>query len=266
MDQHLVPTLRHSRRARVHADAGQDGHRGRQLRERITVDRNFDVLTRSVSGVPSRRHVLRGLAGAGFVVGRVRLSDRAEAKQRKRKPKRRTGLCQKDGSPCHTPGKRCKQRYCLHAPFTIEANWPEQAGHAIVLFVPPEHATTGPAPYIHDGCKPDEYDCEGTYPFACVDGDDQTAGPKVTTINRRLPGSYEYWIELGATTVAGEATVSLKDSTGRVVRQWANPAGQISWHVFDVDGRDGRVTAIDALIDEALPVGAHDPSTHVCPV
>jgi hypothetical protein len=39
----------------------------------------------------------------------------------------------------------------------------------------------------------------------------------------------------------------------------------MSWHVFDVDGRDGHVTAIDALIDEALPGGAHDLNTHVCP-
>ena len=222
----------------------------------------FDTVARSLSGFRSRRTVLGGLAGAGLGWGVARLPGPAEAK---RKRKRRQGLCQKNGARCTKPGKRCQKRYCLNAPFTIEANWPEQAGHAIVLFVPPENATTGPAPYIHDGCKPDEYDCEGTYPFACVDGDDDVAGPKVTMIHRRLPGTYEYWIELGATSLAGEATVALKDGTGRVVRQWANPARQMSWHVFDVDGRDGRVTAIDGLIDEALPRGAHDPNTHVCP-
>jgi hypothetical protein len=222
----------------------------------------FDTVARSLSCFRSRRTVLGGLAGAGLGWGVARLPGPAEAK---RKRKRRQGLCQKNGARCTKPGKRCKKRYCLNAPFTIEANWPEQAGHAIVLFVPPENATTGPAPYIHDGCKPDEYDCEGTYPFACVDGDDDVAGPKVTMIHRRLPGTYEYWIELGATSLAGEATVALKDGTGRVVRQWANPARQMSWHVFDVDGRDGHVTAIDALIDEALPGGAHDLNTHVCP-
>ena len=211
------------------------------------------VLSRSLPSLPSRRHLLRGLAGMGLGWGAARLPEHAMARKRKPKPKPREGLCARDGSSCRRPGKTCKKTYCLSAPFTIEANWPEQAGHAIVLFVPPEHATTGPAPYIHDGCKPDEYDCEGTYPFACVAGDDDTAGPKVTTINRRLPGTYEYWIELGDTTVAGETAVALKDSTGRVVRQWASPATDMSWHVFDLDDRDGRVTAIDALIAETLP-------------
>ena len=63
--------------------------------------------------------------------------------------------------------------------------------------------------------------------------------------------------------VVSAAGESLIDQ--RVVRQWANPARQMSWHVFDVDGRDGHVTAIDALINEALPGGAHDLNTHVCP-
>jgi hypothetical protein len=223
----------------------------------------FPVVSRRLTRLPSRRDVLRGLARAGLALGVARWPEVAEAK--KRKPKRRTGLCRKNGSACAKPGKTCQQRYCLNAPFTIEANWPEQAGNAIVLFMPPENATTGPAPYIHDGCKPDEFDCEGTYPFACVDGDDDTAGPKVTMIHRRLPGTYEYWIELGDSAAAGEATVALKDSDGRVVRRWANTATQGSWHVFDVDGRDGRVTATDESIPAALPGGAHDPNTHVCP-
>ena len=91
------------------------------------------------------------------------------------------------------------------------------------------------------------------------------AGPKITMVHRRLPGTYEYWIELGDDAAAGEATVALKDGAGRVVRRWASSATQGSWHVFDVDGRDGRVTAFDASIDATLAGGAHDQSTHVCP-
>ena len=61
----------------------------------------------------------------------------------------------------------------------------------------------------------------------------------------------------------------LKDSGGRVVRRWTNPANlpptQVGWHVFDIDGDDGRVTSIDERIDQALEDGAHDPNTNACP-
>jgi hypothetical protein len=157
----------------------------------------------------------------------------------------------------------------MNAPFTIEAIWTEStADHDTVLFVPQENEATGPFPFIHHGCNPDD-GCAATYPFACVSRDAQGPGNEITTVHELLPGTYEYWIELYTTTPASELTIVLKDSGGRVMRRWQNPANpvnkQVGWHVFDVDGRHGRVTAIDELIDEALERGAHDPNTNVCP-
>lgn len=229
----------------------------------------FVTVARSLTGLPSRRHLLHGLAGAGLVLGVARWPEAAEAKK-KRRPKRRTGLCRKNGSACARPGKTCQQRYCLNAPFTIEASWPEQAGNAIVLFLPPQNATTGPAPYIHDGCKPDEYDCEGTYPFACLDGDAQSAGDEITTIHRLLPGRYEYWVDLYAPSPAGVVTVAIEAANGRDVRAWTNPStaalDSSAWRVFDVDGGDGRVIPVDALAEGPMPDAAHDPSTSLCAI
>jgi hypothetical protein len=50
---------------------------------------HFTVWARSVSSVPSRRDVLRSLAGAGLGFGALRLSDAVAAKHKKKKGKKR---------------------------------------------------------------------------------------------------------------------------------------------------------------------------------
>lgn len=138
----------------------------------------------------------------------------------------------------------------------------------------PENAATGPAPQVYSSYNPGNSRCEEIYPFACVDKDEHEIGAEVTTIYRLLAGTYEYWIELDSQPDVpdGEMAVVLKNRSGRVVRQWARRAdpavNKLGWHVFDVDGRDGRVTTVDAVLTQAplyLPKGAHDPYTLVCP-
>jgi hypothetical protein len=209
-------------------------------------------------------------------LGAARLGDGAVAKHRRKRKKQR-GLCRPDGSACRKPGTSCSKSYCLRAPFTIEASWTQSSAIAdtdTFLFVPPQNQTTGPAPFILPDCFPNTTRCEEAYPFACINTDIATTGTEITTIHQLLPGRYEYWLELGNPTAADEVTVVLKDAAGRVVQQWMSPANpltqKVGWHVFDVDGRQGRVTSIDErLRDDAtttyLPYGAHDPFTNVCP-
>jgi hypothetical protein len=222
------------------------------------------VVTQSLTSVPSRRHVLRGLAGAVLGLSVARLPEMARAKMRKK------GLCRQDGSPCKKPGTQCKKRYCLSAPFTIVAAWTEERDHDTYVFVPPQNAATGPAPYLDFLCNPEPTTCEEAYPFACVDGDEFESGDEVTTIHRLLSGRYEYWLDLYDPSPAGAATVTIKAGNGRIVRQWTSPDttefDSSAWHVFDVDGRHGRVADIDELAEGPMPDAAHDPFTTVCPL
>ncbi|MGH2618113.1 MAG: twin-arginine translocation signal domain-containing protein [Thermomicrobiales bacterium] len=230
-------------------------------------EQRFDVLAHSVSGVPSRRRLLGALTAAGAGLGLTQLPKSADAR-RKEKPRKRKGLCKKNGTACTRPNKTCQKRYCLNAPFTIAAVWTQSRDHDTYFFVPPQDEATGPSSYIRFSCNPDNSFCEETYPFACVSQDAPGPGDEITTIHQFLPGTYEYWINLYKTTPAGEVTVALKDSNDRVVRQWTSPANpadtKLGWHVFDIDGRDGRVTAIDALHDDDPP-SINYPSTNVCP-
>jgi hypothetical protein len=66
-----------------------------------TVDQHrFDTLTRAASGAPSRRAVVRGLLGAGFGLGTLRLSDAAAAKRKKKRKKQKKPTCDVCGSGC----------------------------------------------------------------------------------------------------------------------------------------------------------------------
>jgi hypothetical protein len=87
---------------------------------------HFDTLTRAVARVPSRRDLLRGLAGLGLGLGLTQFSEIAETKKRKhkrkrtkRKPKVRPNEfgCFEVGDPCRSEadccsgiceGKRCR--------------------------------------------------------------------------------------------------------------------------------------------------------------
>jgi hypothetical protein len=92
----------------------------------------FDVVTRTISSLPSRRDLLRGLAGAGLGLGIARRPDLVEArKKRKRKQKNRKqkaavpnafgcidvgALCQNDDQCCSgvCAGKKGKKRCRAH--------------------------------------------------------------------------------------------------------------------------------------------------------
>jgi hypothetical protein len=194
------------------------------------------------------------------------------ANTRKKHKKRRTSqnLCTRTGQTCRRTGNNCRPQFCLDAPFTITAAWTVTGDHDTFLFLP-ETDETGPAPHIDWECNASEtVPCDTRYPFACVDGDSQETGDEVTTIYALLPGRYEYWLELVGNTAAGEVVVTLRDQGGRIVRQWQNPAnaapGDVSWHVFDIDGGSGTAASVDEIIDDLMPSGAHSPNTYVCPM
>jgi hypothetical protein len=75
------------------------------------------VLTRVLSRVPSRRDVLRGLAGAGLVLSALRRQDAAEAKKkRKKKRKKKPALnafgCLDVGRSCRGNSASCCSGLC----------------------------------------------------------------------------------------------------------------------------------------------------------
>jgi hypothetical protein len=238
----------------------------------MTVDQfRVDAVARFLSVVPSRRHLLRGLAGAGIGLGVARLPECAEAKEpkKRRKKKHRQNkdagpLCARNGERCERQGANCHASHCLKAPFTIEAIWESDAIHATYFHMPPENGATGPSPYISNDCDQSNSACAEEYPFSCVNGDTQGPGNFIATIHELLPGVYEYWLDLDTPVAAGELAIVLRDAGGRVVREWANPAhaaypNGTGWRVFDFDG-DGRVRSIDATLN-----GYYDPATDVCP-
>jgi hypothetical protein len=219
----------------------------------------------------TRRRV--GVAGGGFIASLLALAaGDGEAKRKKRrkpKPKPKKGdFCTPAGAPCRTQGRRCAAKFCLKAPFTIEARWTEEADYDTFLFVPPQDATTGPAPYIDYTCDA-RNDCDTQYPFACSSGDEQESGSEIITVHQLLEGTYEYWMELYYDEAPGRLTIVLRDGNKRIVREWKSPVSsdlaQESWHVFDIDGATGTIATVDSVVNDTLPYAAHDPFTDVCP-
>jgi hypothetical protein len=79
---------------------------GRGLEERMNTT-PFTAVTRSLISLPSRRHILRSLAGAGLGLGSARLPDFVEAnKKRKRKKKNKKAKPNEFG--CLSVDKTCK--------------------------------------------------------------------------------------------------------------------------------------------------------------
>lgn len=71
-------------------------------------ENRFAVLTRSLVSVPSRRDVLRGLAGAALGLGLGRLPDAADAKKKGKGKPRKSKLGKPNGFGCLNVGATCK--------------------------------------------------------------------------------------------------------------------------------------------------------------
>src|SRR5215212_1487716 len=96
--------------------------------------------------------------------------EQAEAKQQ----------CRKLGAPCKKHGKRCKAKFCLSAPLTIEVQWANSdSDHNSFLFVPNEAGVSEPFPFITvstRACRGDGGNDGSLYPFATIDRDAQGPG------------------------------------------------------------------------------------------
>jgi hypothetical protein len=212
--------------------------------------------------VASLRHGATRRGALGVLAGTVGLGLQA-APAKKRKKTCRT-CCRANGNPCTKKNASCKPGYCPR--FTITASWDSDRNHDTYLFVPNAEGASLPSPFIDKLCN----SCgRGPYPFACVNQDAEGPGDEVTRIFRLLPGRYEYWIELSPDTPPGDVKVRLRDK-GNIVFTATSPANSDdsavgSWHVFDLDGRDGRFDKVDEFIQDNLPRAAHVPNTFVCP-
>jgi hypothetical protein len=76
---------------------------------------HFGALTRLIASGPSRRDVVRGLAGVGLGLGAARLPDFAAAKKKKRKPKKPKPNeygCLDVGKACSGDSTKCCSGIC----------------------------------------------------------------------------------------------------------------------------------------------------------
>lgn len=207
-----------------------------------------------------------GLAAGGFTV--AALLGLAEAEDAAAKT-----LCRKNGVKCKKKSKKCQPKFCLRAPFTIEARWSNDlSDHDTYLFVPGEAGSNDPSPWIAVDCRPSTSHCEdAVHPFTCVNQDAQGPGNEITTVRRLLAGAYEYWIELDFPSPTGDVEVILRNANGRVMGSWSSPKNvldkRIGWHVFDltIAGATRSITAVDEVTASALPFSAHSPATNACP-
>lgn len=228
----------------------------------------FAGAVRALSQGGTRRGALGLLAG----IAGVGLDAAAARNRKKRRRKKCANCCRARGTSCKKKSRTCKKKFCLSAPFAVEARWTNAASdHDTYVFVPNAAGASLDSPFIDYGCNPDRSDCEDdVYPFICVDRDAPGPGDEVTRVRKLIPGTYEYWIEPYIESPAGDVTVALRDKGGRLVRSWSSPPNpsateRISWHVFDVDGATGSVTSVDEIVDAAPPNGAHSPNSGVCP-
>jgi hypothetical protein len=226
-------------------------------------EQSFDALTRRAS--------LRtlGAAGVAAFTGPLTAAGRKKKKRKNHNGKSQEAVCLSNGSHCTKKSKKCTAKNCLNTPFTIEARWSNPAtDHDTFFFVPNDLGTNLPSPYISYACHSDS-GAAMHYPFAFVSQDAQGPGDEVTTITLLLDGTYEYWIELSRSSPVGDLMVTLRNPNGRALRSWSSPenasADDRGWHVFNIQGASRSITSSDALINDGLPFGAHDPSTYVCP-
>jgi hypothetical protein len=228
-------------------------------------------LARSLATVTRRRTLLqRGTWLGASMAGGVLMTDGAAAK-RKRKPR-----CTANGTRCTQQSAACTTSNCLSGSFSVEAQWTgPNALYGVYLFVPKKKGTKDEGPFISNlstiDCTPAESNCEADlYPFTCIFQDDQGSGPAETIVRTQLKGKYEYWIYVIDNAAAGAVTVTLRNAQDRVVRTWSSPANpnnfNLSWHVFDLDGKAGSVESVETTNLNGMPGGAHSPNINVCPV
>lgn len=73
------------------------------------MDQNsFDVLTRSLTNIRSRRHLLRGLASLGLGLGAVRLPEVASARKKRKHKKRKGTKAKPNAFGCLEVGNACQ--------------------------------------------------------------------------------------------------------------------------------------------------------------
>jgi hypothetical protein len=104
-----------------------------------TLDLNrFEAVTRSLTSVPSRRDLLRGLVSVGLGLGAVRITSVVDAKKKRKKrkpkkPKPNEFGCLEVGDPCQTEeqccsgicdGKKGKRKCRAHDTETCEQDRP----------------------------------------------------------------------------------------------------------------------------------------------
>ncbi|MCP3868501.1 MAG: hypothetical protein GY703_10465 [Gammaproteobacteria bacterium] len=94
---------------------------------------------------------------------------------------------------------------------------------------------------------------ESSLPFTKLDTDNTSGfGPETITITQALPGTYEYWVnnysEIPDLTSSG-AVVKVYDGSSllHTFEVPTMPAGNLAWHVFNLDTSTQTITAADRL-------------------
>ena len=131
----------------------------------------FDAVTSTVRRLPSRRHVLRGLAGMGLALGGLQLSEIADAKKQhkgKRKAKKKQPKKQAQTQPafnafgCLDIGQPCRGNNALCCSGICQGTAP-----------PPGAPDTSTCVAHHTGvCKKGATTCEAGTLVQCVADDD----------------------------------------------------------------------------------------------
>ena len=179
-------------------------------------------------------------------------------------------LCRKNGTRCKKESRRCKSKFCLKTPFTIEARWNSSSqDHDAILFVPNSPGNSDEFPFIDYACLAGDTNDGQLYPFAFSSGDAQGPGDEVFTVRRLLADKYEFWARIHGPAAFGDLTVSLRNANGKVLRAWSsppNPSGStlLDWHVFDIKGASHSVTGSDETVTGLFSTVRAD-STYVCP-
>lgn len=225
----------------------------------------FDALTRASVASGSRRAVVVALAAVTGLLGNAGVA------VGKKKGGRNQILCRPDGRPCKKQSDRCKRKFCLKTPFTIEARWSSSSqDHDAILFVPNEPGNTDPFPYIDYGCLASDTNNGTLYPFAFMSGDVQAGpGAEIATVRRLLAGKYEFWGRIHGPAASGDLTVRLRNANGKVIGAWdspPNPSGSVllDWHVFDINGVTHSVTVSGKVVNGLFDTVRPD-TTYVCP-